>query len=179
MRVFRRNYYKMLSSNKPIGSFHLGQAYQFEGKGKILIEKANLGYFPSPLFWSSVGYLEARFENSEIVISKGVTINNGFTALALDRIKIGNNTLIGTNVCIFDSDFHSVSHVNGKRSIGKTKAVEIGSNCWIGSNVIILKGVELGDGCVVAAGSVVNKSFGNQSLIAGNPAILVQEISNV
>jgi len=48
--------------------------------------------------------------------------------------------------------------------------VRIGNRCWIGAKVVILKDVELGDGCVVAAGAVVTKSFGASQVIGGVPA---------
>lgn len=59
------------------------------------------------------------------------------------------------------------------------QGIKIGKNCWIGSKVTILDGVEIGDGCVIAAGAVVNKSFPSGSVIAGVPARIIQEIALV
>ena len=54
------------------------------------------------------------------------------------------------------------------------KGITIGKNCWIGSKVTILDGVNVGDGCVIAAGAVVNKSFPPDSVIGGIPARLLK-----
>jgi acetyltransferase-like isoleucine patch superfamily enzyme len=54
------------------------------------------------------------------------------------------------------------------------KGIKIGKNCWIGSKVSILDGVQLGNGCIVAAGAVVTKSFPDNSIIGGVPAKLLK-----
>ena len=55
------------------------------------------------------------------------------------------------------------------------KGVQIGDNCWIGANVTILDGVNLGNNSIIAAGSVVNQSFKNDVLIGGVPAKILKE----
>ena len=59
----------------------------------------------------------------------------------------------------------------------RTKPVLIKKGAFIGANVTILKGVQLGSGCVVGAGSVVTQSFAPNSLIAGNPAKFIKTIN--
>ncbi|MEZ4938238.1 MAG: acyltransferase [Crocinitomicaceae bacterium] len=89
--------------------------------------------------------------------------------------------LIGDNVTI-SSGVHIYSHDNVKQTLlGKDfpieKAnVEIGNNTYIGPNVVISKNVSIGHHCVVATNSFVNKSFPNNSILAGNPAKKIGEV---
>ena len=69
-----------------------------------------------------------------------------------------------------DCDGHSI---DGKTDEGIP--IAIGNNVWIGSKSIILKGVKLGDNVIVAAGSVVTKSFAGNVMIGGNPAGIIKE----
>jgi acetyltransferase-like isoleucine patch superfamily enzyme len=57
--------------------------------------------------------------------------------------------------------------------------VRIGNDVWVGERSILLKGVSLGNGCVVAPGSVVTESFPAFSLVAGNPARFVRKVINI
>ncbi len=98
---------------------------------------------------------------------------SGSTIYALESIEIGDNTQIGANTIIMDSDFHPLDvaarRINDRASIRK-KPVRIGNDCFIGMNVIICKGTVLGDRCIVGAGSVVCGVFPDDSVIVGNPA---------
>lgn len=89
-------------------------------------------------------------------------------------ITIGKRCIIGPNFTCFNSNFHSV--LPGERLSYQTESVHIMDNVFIGANVMILKGVVLGEGCSVGAGSVVTKSFPAGSVIAGNPARLIKTI---
>ena len=97
--------------------------------------------------------------------------------------------LISHNVSIYDSDTHPVNHearamqFDAIISSGefhcsglKNDSVEIGDDVWIGSHVIILKGVSVGARSIVAAGSVVTKSVPPDCIIGGNPAKIIKHI---
>lgn len=89
------------------------------------------------------------------------------------KAKIGDGTIISSNVTILTS-----SHVLHKDVLpyGIESSLEttvLGKGCWIGIGSIILPGVELGDGVIVGAGSVVTKSFSDGVTIAGNPAKVI------
>lgn len=62
--------------------------------------------------------------------------------------------------------------INGKNPVAP---ISIGNHVWIGTNAIILKGVDIGDGAVVAAGAVVTRSVPPRCIVAGNPAKIVKE----
>ena len=147
------------------------------GKGKIYFDKnVNLGYADSPCFYNTYIYLEARNSNSSIKIKKGVYINNNacFISEGSEGITIGPGTLMGTNVTIYDSDFHELdSH---KRTTGTpaTAGVNIGENVFIGSGVTILKGVSIGNNSVIGSGSVVSASLPENVIAAGNPCKIIK-----
>jgi len=90
-------------------------------------------------------------------------------------IVFGKNVWIGPYVKIISMNHDS----NNYNKYIKEKPIEIGNNCWIGANVIILSGVKLGNHTVVGAGAVVTKSFkeGNQ-IIGGNPAKIIKKLHN-
>lgn len=106
---------------------------------------------------------------------------SGTTICAMSSIIIGNRCVIGADVIITDTDFHSLDpnlRSSQQDSLNAIfKPVIIGDDCFIGGRSIILKGVQLGDRVVVGAGSVVTKSFKNGSIIAGNPAVLIKIIN--
>lgn len=121
-----------------------------------------------------------RVEGAAIAIGDNVGIS-GATIYARRGIIIGNNTNIGGNTKILDNDFHPIEPrariEDDKDKIG-TESIVIGANCFIGCNVIILKGTQLGDNCVVGAGAVVSGKFEDNCVIAGNPAKVIKKIES-
>lgn len=132
-------------------------------------------------FWSNLLGLYQR----TIIVAKGcgkIDIGNqvgisGATIYAWQEISIGDNTLVGANVKIMDTDFHpmdSQARLNHESKATKTAPVIIGKNVFIGANAIVLKGTEIGDNCVVGAGAVVSGKFDDNCVIVGNPARVIR-----
>lgn len=135
----------------------------------------NSGFFSNLLGLYQRTIIIAR-RNAYIQIGDNVGIS-GATIYAWKDIRIGDDCIVGANVKIFDTDFHPVDaaqRLKGNRDAVKTASVKIGNNVFIGANAIILKGTELGDGCIVGAGSVVSGKFPAGATIVGNPARVVQ-----
>lgn len=119
-----------------------------------------------------------RIPGAKIQIGNRVGIS-GATIYAREGITIGDDTNIGGNVKILDNDFHPLEPEARKQDVKEligTKPVQIGKNCFIGCNAIILKGTKLGDNCVVGAGAVVSGVFEDNCVIAGNPAKVIRRI---
>ncbi len=95
-------------------------------------------------------------------------------------VIIGAHVGIGANVTIFDTDFHPLNpyeRVMQSSSIyAESQPVIIDDYAWIGANVMILKGVHIGRGSVIGAGSVVTSDVPELSIYAGNPAKFIRKI---
>lgn len=120
----------------------------------------------------------ARY-GGKIEIGKECGIS-GSTIYAWKSIKIGDNTRIGANCKIVDNDFHPIEleyrHKGLNEQYTRKAAIEIGDDCFIGMNSIILKGTKLGNNVIVGAGSVVHGEFPNNVIIAGNPAKIIKYV---
>lgn len=147
------------------------------GLGKIKIGKSIFGVQQSPYFFSTYSYIEARNKEAEVIIGNNTVINNALVIIAnIGKISIGDNVLIGSNVQIYDSDFHNIPHEKRHDSHLFSEDVNINNNVFIGSNVTILKGVTIGYNSVIASGSLVVKSIPNNVVAAGNPCRVIKEI---
>jgi acetyltransferase-like isoleucine patch superfamily enzyme len=115
-------------------------------------------------------------EGGRIEIGNGTYLNRNTLVHASKLVRIGRTCKISWDVVIMDSDMHSIP---GKES---DKPVIIEDDAWIGCRVIILKGVHIGRGAVIAAGSVVTKDVPAGVVAGGVPArvlFVVNESANV
>ena len=124
------------------------------------------------------------YAGGRINVNEGASLKMGSGYINYDcaidvfsSVSIGQNVVISERVVIRDSDNHTI-HLDGED--GRTDAnpstipIVIGDHVWIGMNSIILKGVHIGDGAVIAAGSVVNKDVPSHCLAGGVPAKIIK-----
>ncbi len=135
--------------------------------------------------------MEARVffdrDNAVLVVGDRTFIGKSTIVLA-SNVEIGNDVLISWGCTIVDHDSHALSFTSRRNDVVKwlngekdwetvaIKPVVIRDKAWIGFNALILKGIEIGEGAVVAAGSVVTKNVAPWTIVAGNPARVVREI---
>lgn len=108
-----------------------------------------------------------------IAVGKSVFINACCRFQDHGGITIGDGCFFGHNVTIATLN-HEINPLNRANII--PKPVTIGKKVWIGSDCTILPGVEIGEGAIIAAGSVVTKNVPRNTIAAGNPAKIVREI---
>lgn len=113
------------------------------------------------------------FKEGSLKIGTGVFFNNYCSINCLDKITIGDNTIIGESVKIYDHnhayDKKPVIKVNpGEYTMGP---VVIGKHCWIGSNVTILKGVTIGDNVIIGANCLIYKSIPSNSIVKATTSV--------
>lgn len=133
------------------------------------IKALYIGHNVTVLNGFQFGHSEGLILHDNIVLGANVFIN------AHGGVEIKSGTITGPDVMIF-----SVNHIYDTMDVLpfaeelSLKPVVIEENCWIGARAFICPGVTIGEGCVVAAGSVVTRSFPPCSVIGGNPAKLIK-----
>lgn len=93
--------------------------------------------------------------NGHISIGDGTYMNRFCMISSHDSVTIGKHCMFGPSVKIFDNN-HKFSRTEGVSSNLSSGSIKIGDNCWIASNVIILKGSDIGDNCVIGAGCIIS-----------------------
>ena len=122
-------------------------------------------------FYPSLWITPAR----NLVIGDQVNISYGVIITTAGGVRIGDRTMVGYRSQILSSNHVVKKGIPGVYGTGKEyKAVVIGDDVWIGAACIILPGVTIGAGSVIAAGSVVTKDVDENTLVGGNPAKLLK-----
>ena len=103
------------------------------------------------------------------LISANVNINSG-----IERINIGSNVMIAANTYIINNDHDIFDNLSVRNSGHISKCITINDNVWIGANCVILKGVNIGEGAIIGAGSIVTKDIIPYSVNHGIPCRFVK-----
>ncbi len=120
--------------------------------------------------------LTAWGENASIEIGNNVGIS-GCSITACERVSIGNRVLVGAGAMIIDTDAHPLSPVDRDKGVDPVAApIVIEDDVFIGARAIILKGVHVGKGAIIGAGSVVVKDVLPMTIVGGNPAKVIGKV---
>jgi len=134
------------------------------------------------------GVLQCQKGGARLEIGEDFFLGAGSKIVSTDDVQIGNHVLISHNCYITDTDGHSLNATIRRNDVPNRWAglkdwavvtsspVKIGNDVWIGPHVIVLKGVQIGDGAVISAGSVVAKDIPDYCLAAGVPAKVIREL---
>ncbi len=117
----------------------------------------------------------SAIDGGRLEIGSGVFFNRNCTVVARESIKIGSMCSFGPNVCIYDHD-HAFGRARENGEQFKSAPVEIGDNCWVGANAVILRGTKIGDGCVIGAGCVVSGEIPAHSLVTSGRELEIRPI---
>jgi len=114
---------------------------------------------------------------AELTIGSNVFFNNYCSINCIDKISIGENTQFGEGVKIYDHN-HTYTYANDVLDVDrhnfKTAPITIGKNCWIGSNVTILKGVTIGDNVIIGANNLIYKSVPANTVLKFKAEYIIQ-----
>lgn len=124
-------------------------------------------------------YIEAPFRcdyGSNIRVGKNFFANYNLTILDPGEVVIGDNVMIAPNVSIYTAG-HPLHPDSRNSGYEYGIPITIGNNVWIGGSATILPGVTIGDNAVIAGGAVVVKDVPAWSVVAGNPARVIRQIT--
>lgn len=113
--------------------------------------------------------------NGKIEIGKDCFFNNGCSINSLQYVSIGNGTIFGENSHIYDHNhkFRNTGQ-NIKYQGYSISPVHIGNQCWIGTNVVILKGVKIGDNVVIGAGCVIEHDIQDNAVVTSGSKLEIK-----
>lgn len=184
--LLRDNTKRSPISEKIIKGLKLGINSDINGKIDIRVDGGEVIIGSDSLI---EGMIATETKSSRVYIGNNVFIGGGSIIDAVTSINIEDDVLISYQCIIQDSDNHNLAYSLRKNDtadwknrryhnweLTPKKPVRISKGAWIGARAIILKGVTVGIGSVVGAGSVVTKDVADWTIVAGNPAKLIREI---
>ncbi len=123
--------------------------------------------------------IDMKNENSVIKIGDKTTIEEArVTSFEPYKIEIGKDCMFSADIVIMNTDVHRIYDVDTKLKTNEGKSISIGNHVWLGMRAVILKGVNIGDNSIVAAGSIVTKDVKANTIVSGSPAKQIKENKN-
>ena len=116
-------------------------------------------------------------KNAKLILENGVKINYNCIIACHKEIKVGAGTQFGPSVYLYDHDHDYRAGLEADKFL--VESIEIGKNCWIGANTVILRGTKIGDNCVVGAGCVLKGVFPANSVIVQKRMNDIKEVQHV
>lgn len=168
VRVIRQGWLQRVFLHHRNGTIEIGRNFSCNNK----VTSNSVGLIQPCVFNICYG-------GAYLVIGDNVGIS-GSTICARKKVTIGNNVLIGSGCLITDSDAHPIDWRDRRDGLDEKTLcapIVIGDDVFIGARSIILKGVTIGDRAVIGAGSVVAKDVPANTIVAGNPARIIKQIS--
>lgn len=105
-------------------------------------------------------------KGANVIIGNDVFFNKDCTVDAVESIKIGDGTIFGEAVKIYDHNHKFRKRNEPIKAQGySSKEIVIGTHCWIGSNVVILKGAKIGNNVVVGAGTIISFEIPDNTIV--------------
>jgi len=122
------------------------------------------------------GEINVMGTKSDLHIGHKTTVRNAsFSAIGDGaHITLGDDCMLGSNIKIWNGDVHPIYDIESRREFNLPKDITLGDHVWLGSDVVVLKGVNIGSGSVVGVGSLMTKSAPKNSLSVGSPAKLTK-----
>lgn len=147
----------------------------YMGRGARICVAENARVVLGPGVYLSDNVLLQANKGAELVLGERVFLNSNARIVSEKLITIGDHTLLGPNVCIFDHDH--VFDLEGVHPDLVTAPVAIGSHCWLGANVLVTRGVQIADRILLGGGSVAVRPLLEPGVYVGSPAHLVRRVS--
>jgi maltose O-acetyltransferase len=185
MRRWKCGYFKLavwprrLSGNLVLGKrVYLFVPLRCDGEGIVrILDRTKLGSPPAARYGNGEILLQARTRDAEIRIGRHCAFSNNVSIIALQSVEIGDDCLIGDLVSIMDSDFHGIAADQRRTGPVRTAPVRVENNVWLGSRVIVQKGVTIGENSIIASNAVVTSSVPPNSIAGGIPARVLGSLS--
>lgn len=121
-------------------------------------------------------------EKPVLIVGNNSHIGYEVSISVAERVEIGDNCLVADRVFIADNHGHPIDperrRLRQRVNLDEISPVRIGNNVWIGYQSVILKGVTIGDNSIIGANSVVTKDVPSNTVVAGNPAVIIKTLAD-